>query len=153
MFKVIATDVVISKGFDNAPALRYSEKGDSVRFRIGKKVYDTKAENKTRWVNYAAKAFGEVCERIQKMQLKEGYYVHIIGKLDEDTWEDKTTGEEKRQIVIIIDEIEYSFNSTKFKENKDAANVAVPPIENNATPSEKSSNFMGFEPFGGETCF
>lgn len=28
MFKVIATDVVISKGFDNAPALRFSEKGD-----------------------------------------------------------------------------------------------------------------------------
>lgn len=77
MFKVIATDVVISKGFDNAPALRFSEKGDSVRFRIGKKVYDTRAENNTRWFNVSVKAFGDVCERIKKMQLKEGSFVHL----------------------------------------------------------------------------
>ena len=45
MFKVIATDVVISKGYDGAPALKFTESGESVRFRIGKKVYDTRAEN------------------------------------------------------------------------------------------------------------
>ena len=50
MFKVIATDVVISKGYDGAPALKFSENGESVRFRIGKKVYDTRAENNTRSV-------------------------------------------------------------------------------------------------------
>ena len=71
MFKVIATDVVISKGYDGAPALKFSENGESVRFRIGKKVYDTRAENNTRWVNLSVKAFGPVCERIKKMQLKE----------------------------------------------------------------------------------
>lgn len=69
MFKVIATDVVISKGYDGAPALKFSENGESVRFRIGKKVYDTRAENNTRWVNLSVKAFGPVCERIKKMQL------------------------------------------------------------------------------------
>lgn len=37
MFKVIATDVVISKGYDGAPALKFSENGESVRFRIGKR--------------------------------------------------------------------------------------------------------------------
>ena len=35
MLKVIATDAVISKGYDGAPALKYSESGESVRFRIG----------------------------------------------------------------------------------------------------------------------
>ena len=35
MFKVIASEVVISKGFDNKPAIKFSEKGDFVRFRIG----------------------------------------------------------------------------------------------------------------------
>ena len=48
MFKAIAADVVVSKGYDGAPALRFSENGESVRFRIGKKVYDTRAENNTR---------------------------------------------------------------------------------------------------------
>ena len=90
MFKLIATDVVISKGYDGAPALKFSENGESVRFRIGKKVYDTRAENNTRWVNLSVKAFGPVCERIKKMQLKESSFINILGRLDEDVWEDST---------------------------------------------------------------
>ena len=83
MFKVIATDAVISKGYDGAPALKYSEGGESVRFRIGKKVYDTRAKNNHRWVNLSVKAFGAVCERIKKMQVKEGSFINILGRLDE----------------------------------------------------------------------
>ena len=40
MIKTIITGAVISQGYDNAPALKFSEKGDAVWFRIGKKVYD-----------------------------------------------------------------------------------------------------------------
>ena len=97
MFKVIATEVVISKGFEGAPALRFSENGDSVRFRIGKKVYDTRAENNHRWVNLSVKAFGPLCERIKKMQLKEGSFVNLLGRLDEDVWEDAATHERKKR--------------------------------------------------------
>jgi single-strand DNA-binding protein len=107
MFKVIATDVVISKGYDGAPALKFSENGESVRFRIGKKVYDTRAENNTRWVNLSVKAFGPVCERIKKMQLKESSFINILGRLDEDVWEDSTTHEKRSAMVVILDEIEY----------------------------------------------
>lgn len=110
MLKVFATDVVISKGYDGAPALKFSEKGDSVRFRIGKKVYDTRANNNYRWVNLAVKAFGTVCERIKKMQLKESSYVNIVGRLDEDVWEDPTTHEKRSAMVVILDEIEYCFS-------------------------------------------
>ena len=38
MIKAIITGAVISQGYDNAPALKFSEKGDAVRFRFGKKV-------------------------------------------------------------------------------------------------------------------
>ena len=44
MLKVFSTNVVVSKGYDGAPALKYSEDGNSVRFRIGKKIYE-KLEN------------------------------------------------------------------------------------------------------------
>ena len=40
MLKFFANDVVVSKGANNAPAVKFSEKGDFVRFRIGAKVYD-----------------------------------------------------------------------------------------------------------------
>lgn len=113
MFKVIATEVVISKGFEGAPALRFSENGDSVRFRIGKKVYDTRAENNHRWVNLSVKAFGPLCERIKKMQLKEGSFVNLLGRLDEDVWEDAATHERKSAMVVILDEIEYCAAGTR----------------------------------------
>ena len=105
MFKVIATEVVISKGFEGAPALRFSENGDSVRFRIGKKVYGTRAENNHRWVNLSVKAFGPLCERIKKMQLKEGSFVNLLGRLDEDVWEDAATHERTVAMVVILYDI------------------------------------------------
>ena len=43
MLKFIATGVSVSKGANNTPALKFSEKGDFVRFRIGAKVYDARS--------------------------------------------------------------------------------------------------------------
>jgi single-stranded DNA-binding protein len=158
MIKVFATEVVISKGFDGAAALRFSENGDSVRFRFGKRVYDTRAENNTRWLNCSAKAFGAVCERIKKMQLKEGSYVNLLGRWDEDTWTDQTTNEKKSAMVVILDEIEYC-SSGGGKQSKETNNADSQTQANTAAPaapaqsSEMPQNFTGFEPFGGGNTF
>ena len=88
MLKVFATQVVISKGYDNKPAISITRGNDSaasVRFRIGKKVYDPKADNNARWLNYSVKGFGPIVNRIEKMQLKEGSFVNIMGRLDEES--------------------------------------------------------------------
>lgn len=159
LLKVFATNVVISKGFNNAPAIRYSEKGDSVRFRIGAKMYDTRAENNTRWVNLSVKAFGGVCERIKKMKLKEGSFVNLVGRLDEDTWTDTQTNETRSATVIILDEIEYAtVGGGKSKESEQQtgqqnnyAAQAAPAAY--SAPPEASSNFTGFESFGGASLF
>ena len=42
MIKTIITGAVISQGYDNARLSSSPKKGDAVRFRIGKKVYDPK---------------------------------------------------------------------------------------------------------------
>ena len=118
MLKVFATQVVISRGYDGAAAIKFSEKGDAVRFRIGKKVYDPNAENNARWVNLAVKGFGPICERIKKMQLKDGSFVNLIGRLDEDVWEDQQTHEKKSAMVIILDDIEYASGGGKSKDNQ-----------------------------------
>lgn len=101
MLKVLATQVVVSRGYDGAAAIKFSEKGDAVRFRIGKKVYDPNAENNARWINLAVKGFGPICERIKKMQLKDGSFVNLIGRLDEDVWEDQQTHEKKSAILFV----------------------------------------------------
>ena len=116
MLKVFATQVVISKGYDNTPAIsipRGNDSAASVRFRIGKKVYDPKADNNARWLNYSVKGFGPIVNRIEKMQLKEGSFVNIMGRLDEDSWVDKESNETKSCTVIILDEIEYASGGGK----------------------------------------
>lgn len=112
MIKTFITGAVISQGYENAPALKFSEKGDAVRFRIGHKVYDPNAKDNHRWVNLPVKAFGTLCDRIRKMKLQAGSYVNLLGRLDEDEWTDRD-GELHRTMVVILDEIEYSGGQKK----------------------------------------
>lgn len=149
MLKVFGTQVVISRGYDGAAAIKFSEKGDAVRFRIGKKVYDSNAADNTRWINMAVKGFGPICERIKKMQLKEGSFVNFVGRLDEDVWEDSQTKEKKSVTVIILDEIEYASGGSRPKENQ---NNSQTTNNANATPLSEGG-FTGFEAFGGSNPF
>ena len=43
MLKTIITDAIVSPGYEGSPALKFSEKGDAARFRIGKKLYASNA--------------------------------------------------------------------------------------------------------------
>ena len=158
MLQVFATQVVISRGYNEAPALQFSqgEKGELVRFRVGKKVYDPRAESGNRWINLSVKAFGAVCERIKKMQLKEGSYINIMGRLDEDVWEDPTTHVKKSTMVIILDAAEFCFTGSGNKQNEsNMASQQSQPDGPTATQAEspKEQLFEGFQPFGGSSFF
>lgn len=177
MFKIIVTDAGVSKGYDGAPAIRFfdGEGGgaQSCRFRIGKRVYDSRCDNNHRWINLSVKAFGEACERIKKMKLKEGSFVNIIGRYDEETWDDATTHEKRSAPVIIVDEIEYCYSGSGSKTGQEsgagapqAGGGAYPsptpqaqgqtgaapqaqPQGQGTSPDAMPDNFTGFENFGG----
>lgn len=127
MVAIVAPNVFISKGYENEPALKFSEKGESVQFNIGWKVYDPKAENDSRWINMHVKGFGQVCERIKKMNLKESSCVNLYGRLDEDVWIDKNSGEKKKRPVIILDNIDFAYAGSK---SKDGQNGGGTPADN-----------------------
>ena len=146
MIKTFITGAVISQGYENAPALKFSEKGDAVRFRIGHKVYDPNAKDNHRWVNLPVKAFGTLGDRIRKMKLQAGSYVNLLGRLDEDEWTDRD-GELHRTMVVILDEIEYSGGQKKEAPKKEEEPA---PMEE---PEETGSTFTGFEAFGGPNAF
>jgi len=170
MLKFIATDVIVSKGRDDKPALRYSEDGSSIRFRIGKRVYDKREEDSHRWVNINVKAFGDLCERIKKMKLDAGSFIHIEGRYDEDVWE--VEGNTMRAPVVILTDIEYAYSGNG--NNKQNGNGDNTPADNSPAASSNSSgapapqqqgnqaandqqqmpeNFTGFEGFGGPNPF
>lgn len=154
MFKVFATDVIVSKGYANQSAVRFSEDGKIVRFRIGKKVYDKNAENNTRWLNVSVKGFGPIAERIQKMQLKEGSLIHISGTLDEESWLDQPSNTTKTQTVIIIDDIDYASGSGAKKDGQNQQqNSSSAPASGASNTPENSPNFEGYSNFGGASFF
>lgn len=181
MFKTFATNVVVSKGYKEADALRFSENGESVRFRIGQKVYDSRVEGNYRWLNISVKAFGAVCERIKKMKLKEGSFVNLTARLDEEKWPDKKTKEERSQHVLIVEDIEYAYVGKSGESQNTGQNQSqgqgqpqqvAPAGEAPANPGQasaadqaatqqapqqanpmESDGFMGFEAFGGNNLF
>lgn len=150
MLAVLVTGACVSPGYQDEPAVRFSESGKDAFFKIGKKVYDANADDKHRWVNISVKCFGDLPDRLKKMQLKEKSFINIRGRLDEDVWESKN-GETRRSLVIIAEDIEYA-GGGKQKENDngeryDYAAPAAPP------PEEAPGEFTGYEPFGGDSFF
>jgi len=165
MLKFIATDVVTSKGYCDNPALRFSEDNSSIYFRIGKRVYDKRAKDDHRYVNINVKAFGDLCERIKKMKLTEGSYVHLEGRYDEDVWDDN--GQKKCAPAVILTNIEYSYSDNGGKSNGNTS-AEEPPSSSQDTSGNQAAqqndsvtaeqqkmpnNFTGFESFGGPNPF
>lgn len=165
MIKTVVTEAIISRGYDGADAIKIiqGEKGDIARFRIGMKVYDPKADGNSRWFNLSVKAFNGVCERIKKMQLKDGAYINLSGRLDEENWEDPNTHEKKKAIVLIADEVEYCYagNNGANKQNSESdgqspTQQTSAQAQNQALTNSTSApaeGFTGFEPFGGQNAF
>lgn len=121
MMKIFISDAVVSKGYDGAPAIRFfnSENGGEFAvFQVGNRKYDSREENNHRWVNLKIKAFGEICERIKKMKLKEGSVVTIFGDYDEERWTDKESKEKRSSPVINLDDIQYSYSGSGQKKGQ-----------------------------------
>lgn len=112
------SDVFVNKGYGDDPAVRFSEKSDAF-FAIGKSVYDAKAENNRRYINFDVKAFGDLGARIKKMDVKAGSRLNITGRLDQESWDDKDTGKKRTKTVLILETVEFGFVS---KEGQNGAN-------------------------------
>jgi hypothetical protein len=170
MIKMFITNAFVSKGYKDTPAVQFSGNGKAVRFKIGHRVYDKNAKDNHRYINLAVKAFGPLCERIEKMGIKEGSSVNIIGRYDEEKWE--ADGQEYCRAIVIIEEIEYSGSITKSENNENRGNGSVEGSSNSSvtTPANGSkekpptqnrpdgqpampSGFTGYESFGGDNPF
>ena len=167
MLMFFASNVVVSKGYQNAPAVKFSDNGDFVRFRVGQKVYDPRAKDNHRWVNITVKCFdAALIDRIRKMGLKEGSFIDLTGRYDEDVWEDEETKEKRSMPCVILDDLEFSGGGKRSGDGQKAnngtqpnaapASAAAPAAPPAAAPAENyqmPGNFTGYESFGGGNNF
>lgn len=152
MLAVLITGAIVSKGYEDAPALKFTEGDKAVFFKVGKQVYDPKAEDHRRWINLSIKGFGDIPHAVERMQLKEGSYVNIRGRLDEDIWEDQNGGT-RRRIVVVAEEIEYAGGKPKDKTEGSSTGYTATTPTSAPAPQEEPGEFTGYEPFGGTSFF
>jgi single-stranded DNA-binding protein len=92
------------------------------------------------------------------MQLKEGSFVNLIGRFDEDVWTDRETGEARSQPVIYLSDIEFAGSRSKGEQKSDSrggfgdgegsyGNDPAP------SPAPAGQNFQGYGSFGGGSSF
>ena len=73
------------------------------------------------------------------MKLKEGSYINLIARYDEDSWEDRETGAPRTAPVLILDEIEYSGSGGGQKNGKNANGEAGGTEDPSADASDQPS--------------
>lgn len=138
--------VVVSKGYQDQPTVRLSTTPTGLRvanFRGAQPVYDSKANNNTRWVPYDFVAFGKEAERIERMNLSANSMVIISGMIDYESFEG-TNGKVNRH-KFIIDGIDY-YGSSNGGGNKNtgtttqaakAQPAAAAPAQAQAQPQQR----------------
>ena len=79
-----------------------------------------------------------MCERVKRMKLKEGSYINIIARYDEETWETKDTHETRTGVVLYLDEIEYA-SSGNGQKNGQASSGGTAPQGSNAPAAQNGA--------------
>lgn len=139
-YNVCITKAVVSPGYDKTEALKFSDSGEAVRFRVGIPHYDANAENNTFWENETVKAFGPVCEQVKKMKLKEGSLVSFVGEKIYDSWEDEETGEIKHASAIKLLKVEYAGSGKKSDSDDEEDEEEEPKSKPKATAKKGTAS-------------
>lgn len=117
------SNVFVGKGYGDKPAIEYktNDAGEIAiaSFGVSSSVYDSKAENKRRYVNFTCKAFGDVAKRIEKMKLDAGANINISGSPDVETWE--KDGNKRSRVVFIVEKLEYNSSGKKKTDDESGA--------------------------------
>lgn len=132
LIQYTAANVFVQKGYGEEPAVsfRRNDAGEVViaTFGVSGTVFDSKAENNKRYVNFTCKAFGSAAKRIEKMKLGAGSNVNIAGPIDVETWE--KDGNKRARAVLVVESIEYNGAGRK---NNDAASEGATNAPSGAT--------------------
>lgn len=118
------------------PELKYLPKGTAV-CEIGLAInhnYTTESGEKREKVTFVdISAFGRTAEIIGEY-CKKGRPVYIGGRLELDTWDDKTTGAKRSKLKIVADNVQF-LSSGEKREGAPASNAPAKEEEEDGIPN------------------
>jgi single-strand DNA-binding protein len=101
--------VILAGNLTRDPELRYTPKGTAVT-KLGlaiNRVYTTESGEKKEEVTFVdVDAFARQAEVISQY-LKKGRPILIEGRLRQDTWDDKATGQKRSKLSVILENFQF----------------------------------------------
>lgn len=123
------------------PELRFFESGTAkATFSIAVNRYwkDDSGEKKEQTSYFNVHAWGYQAEDVARVVTK-GTRVMIVGRLEQQTWEDKTSGDKKSQIVLIADQVGVGLISIESFERRTGGGTTGVASDKVSTASRSAS--------------
>jgi len=112
------------------PEVRYTPKGSAVcdlSIAINSVWYDDQNQKREETDFFDIVVWGKTAENCGKF-LAKGLRVHVEGRLKQETWEDKATGQKKSKVKVIADKVTFiDFREDRQEAQPEPARQAAPP--------------------------
>jgi single-strand DNA-binding protein len=115
------------------PEVRYTPKGSAVcdlYLACNRAWYDDQNQKHEETDFIDVTVFGKTAENVGKF-VGKGLRLHVQGRLKQDTWEDKATGQKRSKIKVIADQVTF----IDFLEERQAAPAPAQPRQAATAPS------------------
>jgi single-strand DNA-binding protein len=131
----VDNNVTISGNLVADPELRYTNNGApiaSLRMAVNRRwSKDGEWEEETSYFDVTA--WSQLAENCAET-LTKGMRVNVSGRLEEQRWEDKESGDPRRKVVIIADEVSPSLRWATASIEKQAKGAGSPTKKAKAAP-------------------
>jgi len=101
--------VTLAGNLTRDPELKYTPKGTAIcafTIAINRKWKSDSGEEKESVAFIDHKAFGKTAEAIAKY-LKKGQPIFTVGRLDQENWDDKATGQKRSKLVVAVESFQF----------------------------------------------
>ena len=101
--------VILMGRLTRDPELRYTPKGSPIAtlgLAINRKTKMEGGEQKEEVTFVDVTAFGKQAETLSQY-LKRGSPIHLVGRLRTESWDDKTTGQKRSKLVVVLESFQF----------------------------------------------
>jgi single-strand DNA-binding protein len=142
-------NVTLMGNITRDPELRYTKSGTAVAtFSIAiSRKYTQNNEKKEETSFFECVSMGGGAEALAKW-CKKGSKVALVGRLKQETWDDKDTGKQRSAVKVIADTVQF-ISSLREKEEAAAFTPSAPSAPTRNHPSPNAGNAAGEAVAGG----
>lgn len=119
----MSTSVTLTGRLGGTPELAFSQSGKAVakfsvvtdRRQLNKQTNEWESTGTTWW---RCVAFGELAENLCETFAEKGAAVIVVGRVEEETWNDKNSGQKRSAMKVVVEEIGPSLRYATAKVTK-----------------------------------